>query len=169
MDCFDRVRPTLQARVESLLALGFVLLLATVGLLKSFVAFPVRVAGTSMNPAVDHGQILLVYRAAYRSELPRRGDIVCIWTGRELVMKRIVGLPGESISISNGVVSINGSALTEPHVGFRGDWNVKPGTLSFNHYALLGDNRMLPLREHPIYVVDRQRIVGRVVGRNCGG
>jgi signal peptidase I len=167
MGDMERVRRKGRARFESLLALGIVLLFATVGLLKAFVGFPVLVVGTSMSPAMNDGQISLVYRAAYRSELPRRGDIVCIWTGREYVIKRIVALPGESISISNGVVSINGSELLEPHVRFRGDWTVKPGTLSFNQYALLGDNRALSLREHVIYVVDRERIIGRVVGRNC--
>jgi signal peptidase I len=145
------------------LSLSLVMLLGVVGFLKAFVIAPIRISGASMWPTLADGQIRLVHRVAYRSRLPERGDIVLVSTGKELVVKRIVGLPGESISVMGGTVVIDQRPLAEPYLVTRGEWTIKPGTLNSNHYALLGDNRLLTVREQPFIVVDRQRILGQVI------
>jgi signal peptidase I len=139
------------------------LLLGAVAMLKAWVAFPTRICGPSMMPTLEDGEVHVVIRTMHRSRNPQRGDIVCIWTGEERVIKRVVGLPGESIAVRDGTVWINDRPLDEPYVTSRGDWNIQTGHLMPDHYALLGDNRELPLREHPFFVVSRGRIIGRIL------
>jgi hypothetical protein len=67
------------------------------------------------------------------------------------------------IPIRDGSVWINNRPLEEPYVTSRGDWNIQTGHLMPDHYALLGDNRELSLREHPFIVVSRGRIMGRIL------
>jgi hypothetical protein len=59
-----------------------------------------------------------VNKLAYFRHAPRRGDIVAVWTGKELMIKRVIGL-GEEISADNGLFSINGRTLHEPYVQFQ--------------------------------------------------
>jgi signal peptidase I len=102
------------------------------------------VEGQSMEPNLIDGQRLLVNKLAYRFGEPMRGDIVVINSPRgtsEKLIKRVVGLPGETIELRDGRVFINGQLLEEhyhPSVGMR------PHPLTHippNHYFLLGDNR----------------------------
>jgi signal peptidase I len=151
----DTIRPATWMRLF--------LLLGTVAMLKSLVAFPTRICGPSMMPTLEDGEVHLVVRTTHRSRNPRRGDIVCIWTGEERVIKRVVGLPGESIAVRDGTIWINERPLEEPYVTSRGGWNIQTGHLMPDHYALLGDNRELSLREHPFIVVSQGRIMGRIL------
>jgi signal peptidase I len=142
---------------------GLVVLVGVVALLKAWVILPVQISGTSMAPTLDPGDLRWVLRTGYLFHSPRRGDIVCFWTGRELVVKRIVGLPGETIDMREGMVRINGRVLHEPYLASRGDWSIDRGRLGNDCYAVLGDERTLPNKEHPCYIVKRQRIVGPVL------
>lgn len=102
------------------------------------------VEGQSMEPTLVSGQRLLVNKLAYRFSEPERGDIVVINSPRgtsEKLIKRIVGLPGETIELRGGRVYINGRLLAEryhPSVGMR---PYPPTMIPPDHYFLLGDNR----------------------------
>src|SRR4029453_17392296 len=102
-----------------------VLVLAAV----SFVTFkwiliPIRTQGSSMLPTYGPGELNLVNRLAYTSSFPTRGDIVAIQMAgpHVLYVKRVIGLPGERVSVSQGLVQINGVTLTEPYVRNRRPW-----------------------------------------------
>ena len=85
-------------------------------------------------------------------------------TGHSVMyMKRIIGLPGETISFSNGKLLVNGEILNEPYVKSACDWNVPPVTLSTNQYYVVGDNREMPEKNHEKGVAERWRIVGKVL------
>ena len=116
-----------------------------------------------MLPTCQHGQIGLVNRLAYFSQPPRRGDLVCLWTGQEYFIKRIIGLPGEEIAIREGVFYINGHPLREPYVQAGCDWTVGAGQLQGSHYAVAGDNRLVPRHQAVLVVVRRDRIIGKVM------
>lgn len=122
------------AALAAVAALGFAVRLWGVGL--------VRVSGTSMNNTLTSGDVVLVTRFDYRNgRAPARGDVVeCRFPGRgDTYIKRVVGLPGESVAFSRGLLTIDGAAMTEPYVSSdTDDYSVDLGD---EQYLLLGDNR----------------------------
>jgi signal peptidase I len=132
-------------------------LLLLVLIVREWVWMPVLIGGESMLPTLRAGQFAGVNKLAYLFGPPRRRDIVAVWTGKDLMVKRIVGLPGEEIAARGGTLYINGSPLSEPYAIQR-DWNVAAGTLDLNSFLVVGDNRAQTVAA----VVSRGRIVGRL-------
>jgi signal peptidase I len=103
----------------------------------------IRVEGSSMEPSLHDGQMVVVNRLAYRWSGPSRGDIVVFYfpldPSRRFI-KRVIGLPGDSVEAREGLVYVNGMALDEPYLAapprYAGTWQVEPDTL-----FVLGDNR----------------------------
>jgi signal peptidase I len=118
---------------------------------------PVLISGESMVPTLRGGQLVGVNKLAYLFGPPPRGDIVEVWTGKDLMIKRIVGLPGEEVAVRDGMLYINGSPLREPYAINR-HWNVATGKLDVNSFLVVGDNRFQTI----VAVVSRERIVGRL-------
>lgn len=114
-------------------------------LINVFVGQATRVEGQSMEPNLHSNQRLVVEKMSYRFHGPERFDIVVLRLpsqGDELLIKRVIGLPGETVEILNGHVSVNGQVLEEPFaVG-----ETRPGRQSSIvvpplHVYVLGDNR----------------------------
>jgi signal peptidase I len=122
---------------------------------------PVCVCGDSMFPTLKAGQFAWVNKAAYHFRCPRRGEIVVLNTGRERIVKRIIGLPGEDVDVQAGVFYVSGQPLSEPYVCFQDLENVAPGRLGWNQYLLAGDNRL----ESVTVVVNGDRLLGPLVTR----
>ena len=131
-----------------------------------------QVDQTSMLPTLHPGDRLVVVKAAYWFSDPARGDVVIIsadwqpWVGA--LVKRIIGLPGETIDIKDGAVYINGSLLTEPY--YNGTTTVPPGVydhveLQQGQYFVMGDNRPGSEDSRVLGPVPRQYIIGRVCFR----
>ena len=103
----------------------------------------IRVEGTSMEPSLHDGEMVVVNRLAYRWSEPTRGDIIVFHfpldPSRRFI-KRVIGLPGDQIEVRGGVVYINGTPLEEPYIAaaprYDGAWRVEGGDL-----FVLGDNR----------------------------
>jgi len=96
----------------------------------NFALWPIQVNGISMEPTYhDHG-INCVNRLSYLFHAPKRGDVVSICFAEparftkpsELLMKRIIGLPGESVAFHQGHVYINGKILNEPYLTLPCTW-----------------------------------------------
>ncbi len=101
----------------------------------------VRVAGTSMQDTLMASDVALVTRFDYRTDGPRRGDVVqCAFPGRsDTYIKRVVGLPGEEIRFSGGALTVNGQPVPEPYVSTpTEDYGIR---LDDGEYLVLGDNR----------------------------
>ena len=83
-----------------------------------FVLLPIRIDGISMLPTYHSGQVNCINRLAYLRHEPQRGDIVSVrFAGHSvMLMKRIIGLPGETVSFREGQAYINGKLLAEPYV-----------------------------------------------------
>jgi signal peptidase I len=121
---------------------------------------PSLIMGTSMWPTLKGGDFVGINKLAYAFRGPDRGDLVAVWTGQQLWVKRVVGLPGEEIGIRRGVLNVNGVPLAEPYVQRGNVWqNVAPGRIEPDCFVLAGDNRV----ESEIGVVSRQRIIGQIV------
>jgi len=131
---------------------------------------PITVVGTSMEPTYENGESNFINRWPYSLHPPRRGDVVAIQVApKVLFLKRIVGLPGEKVSVDRGRLIINGRRLVEPYAfswipGRRGR-RIVPLTLleglklEPNEFFVIGDNR-------PATVFGRIRgsqIVGKTV------
>jgi signal peptidase I len=123
------------------------------------------VVGDSMLPTFRSGELLLVDPGAYRMNSPERGDVVLARYGSDVILKRIVGLPGEEIEVKRGTVYVDGRAQDEEHRIEAGPLDVGKGELSEDDYATLGDNRAIPasLAIHPI--VSEADLLGKVLIR----
>ena len=136
-----------------------------------FVLLPIRVEGISMQPTYHDHQINCVNRLAYRKHDPQRGDVVSIRFSppgkfsdpSEMLMKRIVALPGETISFRKGHAFINGQPLDEPYVKFPCEWEHEPMECGPNEYYVVGDNRSMPFTYHMQGRAERDRIIGKVM------
>lgn len=133
----------------------------------------VRVDGISMLPTCPDKSVHWVNRLAYLWHEPRRGDVVAIRfieadgsisqlePPRVMLLKRIIGLPGETVAFVNGRVLINGEILDEPYEKTTCDWNCGPVTLGSDQYFVVGDNRSMPPQDHTHGKCERNRIVGK--------
>lgn len=109
-----------------------------------FLAQATRVEGQSMEPNLHNNQRLIIEKISYRFHLPRRGDIVVIKMANrhsDPLIKRVVGLPGETIEIRDGHVYINGQVLTESYLEQLTYGNVGPTVIGPEYIFVLGDNR----------------------------
>lgn len=142
-----------------------VILVTACSVIFGFVLLPIRVTGISMLPAYPNNSLNAVNRLAYLRHEPQRGDVVSIrLTGLHgLFMKRIIGLPGETVAFVDGRVLINGTLLDEPYEKYSCDWNRAPVTLAADEYFFVGDNRSMPEADHTFGIQKRNRIVGKVL------
>lgn len=123
---------------------------------------PVRVDGNSMFPTYHNGARNYINKLAYRHADPKRGDVVAIRMAgeHEMYLKRIVGLPGETVAFAHGKLLINGKEIDEPYLKHHSPApDLEPVTLKPHQYYVIGDNRMMSERGR----VDREKIVGRTI------
>lgn len=130
-----------------------------------FVLLPIRIEGPSMLPTYQERGINFVNRLAYLRSDPQRGDVVGIQLAGPhiMFMKRIVGLPGETVAFHDGRVVINGVPLDEPYVKLPSNWEAAPIVLKPGEYYVVGDNRSMPKELHEEGPAERRRIVGKVL------
>lgn len=131
----------------------------------TYILLPVRVTGGSMEPNYRDHRINFIYRLAYRRQEPQRGDVVGIrYAGPSIMLlKRIIGLPGERIGFTNGRVTVNGQLLDEPYLKLSCNWNREPILLGPDEYFVVGDNRSMPMRQHYFGIAERRRILGKAL------
>jgi signal peptidase I len=111
-----------------------------------FILIPIRVSGFSMVPTYRDGKVTVVNHQAYRWAKPKRGDVVAFrWPEEGVVLlKRIVGLPGERVRVIDGHAFINGQKLEEPYA--RAGKNARNSPeyhLGRDEYFVVGDNRFI--------------------------
>ena len=130
-----------------------------------FILLPARIEGISMLPTLKDRSVNFVNRLAYLWHEPRRGDIVGIRLAgpHVMYMKRIIGLPGETVAFVDGRVLINGEVLDEPYEKSPCDWNLPPVKLGPDEYFVVGDNRTMPSENHVFGKVGRDRIIGKAL------
>lgn len=133
-----------------------------------FLAQPFLVQGASMEPNFDDGDFLLVDEISYRFKEPERGDVIVFHAPTEekqYYIKRIIGLPGETIVVEDGEVFINGVNLEEeylPQGMSTRTLQQNEFTLGANQFFVLGDNRIMSFDSRNWGPLDREEIVGVV-------
>ncbi|MBL9134310.1 MAG: signal peptidase I [Verrucomicrobiales bacterium] len=124
---------------------------------------PVTVSGHSMLPTLKNGDWAWIDRRAYLQHPPQRHDIVLAhWQG-ELIVKRVVGLPGEEVAVIDGEVWVDGQVSSIPHARLPGNLDLQPGWLPPGRFAVLGDNRSLAEFQSVHAVLRQDQVVGKVV------
>lgn len=133
-------------------------------LINLFLAQPTRVHGQSMEPNLHTDQRLVVEKVSYRLHGPRRGDVVVFSApqqSEELLIKRIIGLPGETVEIRDGEVYINGASLDEPYLDQETRGRLEPMAVPPLHVFVLGDNRSFSNDSRTFDAVPIENILGR--------
>ena len=115
-----------------------------------------------MEPTCYDGQISVMNVLAYVWHPPKRGDIVGFQSddSRQIIIKRIIGLPGERIAFHSGVVYIDGRSIAEPYLVSHGAWEWPEETLGEKVYFVTGDNRVISQQ----FRVESGKILGKVFG-----
>jgi len=151
------------------IAIFLVLAVVIVLPIRLFVAQPFVVEGESMHPTFESGDYLIVDELSYHLHQPRRGDVIVFRYPNDpsvFYIKRVIGLPGETVSIDHGKVSItkaDGSTITldEPFIvdedaTYSGSTSVGAG-----QYFVLGDNRPKSSDSRVWGLLPKKDIVGR--------
>jgi signal peptidase I len=133
-----------------------------------FLYQPVQVEGTSMLPRLTNHERIFINKFVYRFEPIRRGDIVVFrfpLDPSKSYIKRIIGLPGETVQVRDGRVYINGHELQEPYVpaAFWDHESFPAITLAPNHYYALGDHRDSSNDSREWGAIARSDIYGKAV------
>ncbi len=124
------------------------------------------VSGECMQPHLYTGERVLANKLVYHLASPRRGDIVIFdypKDPREIYVKRVVGLPGETVAIQGGEVSIDGKALPEPYRIYAAHGDMAPQFVPHDQYFVMGDNRDVSDDSRYWGDLPRRDIIGRAV------
>ncbi|HLX25572.1 MAG TPA: signal peptidase I [Candidatus Cybelea sp.] len=130
-----------------------------------FVRLP-QVSGLSMEPHIRSGEYVMINTFAYRIGAPKRGDIVAFrhdGDARAIFIKRVVGVPGDRVSIRRGQVYLNGASLAEPYVVHGDDRTFAQITVPARCVYVLGDNRGESEDSRSFGPVEDDRLIGRAV------
>lgn len=138
----------------------------------TFVGQSFVVEGSSMLPNLRDGERLLVEKITYRFRDPSHGEVVVFHHPNERskrLIKRVIGVPGDTVTVSQGRVYVNGIPLDEEYInGPMVRWQqVGPLVVPEDHYFMLGDNRNASLdsRDPSLGFIARSQIVGRAIVR----
>ncbi len=141
------------------------LVVAAAAVLLATLLLPVlQVSGDSMNPTLEDKDILVLVKG----ENMETGDLCAFYWQNKLLIKRIIGAPGDVITLDeNGVVTVNGETLDEPYVDelALGECDIRfPYQVPENRYFVLGDHRAVSIdsRSSVIGCVEKSQILGRV-------
>jgi len=126
----------------------------------------IRIESISMQPTLFAGDFVIVNKMAYKLGHPSRGDVIVFRyppdPGREPYIKRVIGLPGDTVRIAGGRVYVNGAALEEPYISaapaYEGTWKVPDDAL-----FVLGDNRNSSSDSHQWGMVPLENVIGKAV------
>lgn len=150
---------TLWSTVSSLIVV------AAIAVIISTMLLPVlRVTGASMNPTLQNDEVLLCNKL---SDI-KQGDIIAFYYNNKVLIKRVIGLPGDTIDIAeDGTIYVNGEALDEPYVSelALGETDQEfPLTVADSRYFVCGDNRSVSIdsRSTSIGCIAEENIIGKI-------
>lgn len=150
-----------------------VLALIIVVPIRTYIAQPYIVSGSSMHPAFENGDYLIVDQLTYRFKKPEHGDVIIFRYPNDpskFFIKRIIGTPGDTLNLHNGVITItnsvypDGITFEESYIAFPLNEEIT-ATLNEDEYFVLGDNRLASLDSRSWGPLEERLIVGRVLVR----
>ncbi|MBQ9023934.1 MAG: signal peptidase I [Bacilli bacterium] len=136
-------------------------------IIRIFFIDPVRVDGRSMNTTLKNGEVMLLNKIIYKRHDIKRFDIVVIKEQNKLIIKRVIGMPGETISYKDNVLYINGEKMEDPYPSSTTDdfsiEDIGHTKVPGDTYFVMGDNRSdsLDSRYPQVGVINKTQILGR--------
>lgn len=150
----------------------YVFIIVIVVLIRTFIVTPVIVSGSSMDPTLKNGNILILNKLA---KTYNRDDIVVIDVKvngkRERIVKRIIGLPGETVKYDNHILYIDGKRTHDDFRMKTRDYDLSEYTeydkIPEGYYFVLGDNRTnsLDSRDYQVGLIKKSQILGKPILR----
>lgn len=140
----------------------YILIIVAVVLIRTFIITPVKVDGDSMKETLNDNDILLLYKLGSI----KRFDIVVLDEAydNEKIIKRVIGMPGETVSIKNDKIYINGKVI-DNSFAYGTTSDVDKIELGEDEYFILGDNRLISKDSRYFGPVTKGEIIGKVVFR----
>jgi signal peptidase I len=141
--------------------------------IRAFVAEARYIPSSSMEPTLQVNDRLIIEKVSYHFQEPKRGDVVVFNPTkalqekdfRDAFIKRVIGLPGESIEVKTGKVYVNGQAIKEKYISEDPNYNYGPITVPKRQYLVLGDNRNNSYDSHYWGHVPKEKIIGKAFVR----
>ena len=140
----------------------YIVIVVVVVLIRTFIITPVRVDGDSMKNTLKNGDILLLYKLSSID----RFDIIVLDEEKdnEKIIKRVIGLPGETVAIKKGKIYINDKVIDDEYAyGETSDYDKV--TLEDDEYFILGDNRLISKDSRYFGPIKKSEIKGKIVFR----
>src|SRR5277367_4655914 len=133
-----------------------------------FLYQPVKVEGTSMAPLLSDQERIFINKFVYRFSAIERGDVVVFWyplDRSKSFIKRVIGLPGDTLEMRQGTLYVNGNMVPEPYVPLRYEdfSNFGPVTVPKDSYFVMGDHRISSNDSRVFGAVENKFIYGRAV------
>ena len=136
-------------------------------IIRIFFIDPVKVDGRSMNTTLENGEVMLLNKIVYKRHDIKRFDIVVIKEQNKLIIKRVIGMPGETIEYKDNILYINGEKMDDPYPSTQTDdfkiEDVGHTKIPGDTYFVMGDNRSdsLDSRYPSVGVINKTQILGR--------
>lgn len=140
----------------------YVVIVLVVVLIRTFIITPVRVDGGSMNKTLENGDILLLWKLGNVD----REDIIVLdeVMDDEIIIKRVIGMPGETVEIKRGKIYINGEVYEDSYA-YGETSDCEEITLGSDEYFILGDNRLISKDSRYFGSIKEKDIKGKIVFR----
>lgn len=145
--------------------LVYIIIIILVILVKCFVVTPVKVNGKSMLNTLKPNDIMILNKLAYKNKDIKRFDIVVVKDHGELIIKRVIGLPGEKITYKNNILYVNGKKVEENFKKIKHDQldDYTTGVIPKGKYFVVGDNRPDSADSRIIGFIKKKNITGKCV------
>jgi len=140
----------------------YILIIIIVLLVKTYIISPIIVNGDSMDSTLQDGDIMILNKLEYKNSEIKRLDIVVVRYENKYIIKRIIGLPGDTVMVIDNQLYINGKIYVEKYLDeetFTEDFKVGP--IEEGHYFVLGDNREVSLDSRLIGPIKESSIEGK--------
>ncbi len=141
--------------------------------IRTFVAEARYIPTSSMEPTLEINDHLIIEKISYLVRSPQRGDVVVFSPTETLkkqkfkdaFIKRVIGLPEDTVEVKGGKVYVNNQVLTEKYIGEAPKYQYGPVTVPEDQYLVLGDNRNNSYDSHYWGFVPRKNLIGQAIVR----
>ena len=140
--------------------ISYIIIIFLVVFIKKYIVSPIKVNGSSMEKTLQDKDIMILNEFTYYFNSINRFDIVVVREQGELLIKRVIGLPGEKIKCQNGVIYINDKELTESYTSSVTE-DFEEVKIAFDEYFVMGDNRSVSLDSRVYGTYSKSEIRGK--------
>ena len=145
--------------------MSYIIVIVIAILIKEFVFSPIKVNGTSMYPTLNDGDLMILNEIGYHLNGVERFDIVVVYKNGERLIKRVIGLPGETVEFKDNMLYINGEYVQEDFEhGITHNFTLQEinyDVIPEGYYFVVGDNRGNSLDSRKIGLISKREIRGK--------